>query len=467
MQIPILNGIYTDSEPDFRISYPVNLVPVSLSNGISAGYLRPGEGLVEEGTGPGIDRGAINWNNKLYRVMGSKLVYISATGVLTVIGDVGNDGKPVTFDYSFDRLAIASNENLFYYDGTTLSQVTDPDLGTVLDVVWVDGYFMTTDGEFIVVTDLSDPFAVNPLKYGSSEVDPDPVVAVLKLRNEIYAINRHTIEVFDNVGGSLFPFARIDGAQVQRGCVGTHACCEFIESIAFVGSGRNEQPGVYLGASSQTVKISTSEVDTLLSDLTDVQISAIVLESRKDKNAQTLYLHLPDRTLAYDAFASQVTGTPVWYVLTSSIDGFSQYRGRHFVWVYGKQVCADPTTGKYGHVDDTVSTHWGTKVRWEFGTTIIYNEGRHALFHELELVALTGRIAEGITPTISTSYSLDGVTYSDSRSIQAGTTGQRQKRLVWRRQGSMDNWRIQRFSGNSDAHIAFARLEVQLEGLNY
>jgi hypothetical protein len=124
MQIPILNGIYTDSEPDFRISYPVNLVPVSLSNGISAGYLRPGEGLVEEGTGPGSDRGAINWNNKLYRVMGSKLVYISATGVLTVIGDVGNDGKPVTFDYSFDRLAIASNENLFYYDGTTLSQVT-------------------------------------------------------------------------------------------------------------------------------------------------------------------------------------------------------------------------------------------------------------------------------------------------------------------------------------------------------
>ena len=467
MQIPILNGIYTDNEPDFRISYPVNLVPVSMSNGISAGYLRPGEGLVEEGTGPGPDRGAINWNGELYRVMGSKLVQIASNGTLTEIGDVGSDSKPVTFDYSFDRLAIASNENLFYYDGTTLSQVTDPDLGTVLDVVWVDGYFMTTDGEFLVVTDLSDPFAVNPLKYGSSEVDPDPVVAVVKLRNEIYAINRHTIEVFDNVGGSLFPFARIDGAQIQRGCVGTHACCEFLDAIAFVGSARNEQPGVYLGASSQAVKISTSEIDTLLSDLTDAQMSGIVLESRKDKNAQTLYLHLPDRTLAYDAFSSQTTGSPVWYILTSSLDGFSQYRGRHFIWVYGKQVCADPTTGKYGHVDDTVSTHWGAKVRWEFGTTIIYNEGRHAIFHELELVALTGRIAEGITPTISTSYSLDGVTYSDSRSIQAGTTGQRQKRLVWRRQGSMDNWRIQRFSGDSDAHIAFARLEVQLEGLNY
>jgi hypothetical protein len=106
-------------------------------------------------------------------------------------------------DYSFDRLAIASGGRLYYWNGT-LTQVTDPDLGVVLDVVWVDGYFMTTDGESLVVTELSDPTQVNPLKYGSSEVDPDPVVALLKLRNEVYALNRNTIEVFDNVGGEFF-----------------------------------------------------------------------------------------------------------------------------------------------------------------------------------------------------------------------------------------------------------------------
>ena len=465
MQIPILNGVFTDTEPDFRASYPVNLVPVSMANGISAGYLRPGEGLVEEGTGPGIDRGGINWNDELYRVMGTKLVKIASNGTVTTLGDVGGSTQ-VSFDYSFDRLAIASNGNLFYYDGS-LTQVTDPDLGTVVDVVWVDGYFMTTDGEFLVVTELSDPTQVNPLKYGSSEIDPDPVVALIKLRNEIYAVNRYTIEVFDNIGAALFPFGRIDGAQIQRGAIGTHACCEFLESIAFVGSARNEQPGVYLAANAQTVKISTSEVDTIINEFTEAQLSQVVVEARKDKNAQVLYIHLPDRTLAYDAFASQTTNQPVWYVLTSSLTGFSEYRARNFVWVYNKQCVGDPTSSSYGHIDDTVSTHWGDKVRWEFGTTIIYNEGRHAIFHELELVALTGRIAPGVTPTISTSYSLDGITYSPERSIQAGTTGQRNKRLVWRRQGNMDNWRIQRFQGDSDAHIAFARLEVQIEGLAY
>jgi hypothetical protein len=87
----------------------------------------------------------------------------------------------------------------------TLTQNTDPDLGTVLDVVWVDGYWMTTDGEFLVVTDLTNPLAVDPFKYGSSEVDPDPVKALLKVRNEVYALNRHTIEAFDNVGGCGLP----------------------------------------------------------------------------------------------------------------------------------------------------------------------------------------------------------------------------------------------------------------------
>ena len=90
MQIPILNGIFTDSTPELRTSYPVNLVPVPKQSGISNGFLRPGDGIVANGTGPGIDRGGINWQGSVYRVMGSKLVEISSAGVVTVLGDVGN-----------------------------------------------------------------------------------------------------------------------------------------------------------------------------------------------------------------------------------------------------------------------------------------------------------------------------------------------------------------------------------------
>jgi len=464
MQIPILNGVFADNAPDLRQSYPVNMVPVSIKSGISNGYLRPGDGIVQFTTGPGIDRGGIEWQGVCYRVMGTKLVTVSSTGVVTILGDVGSGGL-VTFTYSFELLAIASGGRLYYWNPVTsvLAQVTDPDLGTVLDVVWVDGYFMTTDGEFLIVTELTNPFDVNPLKYGSSEIDPDPVVALIKLRNEVYAINANTIEVFDNVGGSFFPFNRIDGAQVQKGAVGTHACCEFMQRIAMVGGGRGEAPSVYLAANATTEKIATREIDQILEEYSEATLSQILLEQRVEKDHIFLYIHLLDKTLVFDGTTSAALGQLVWFVLTTTTAGFAQYRARNFIYCYDKWILGDPQSSNLGIVSEDISSHWGQIVRWEFGTTIVYNESLGAVFHQMELVSLTGSVALGLDPTISTSYSIDGKSYSQDRFIKVGTTGSPAKRLVWFQQGFMRNWRIQRFRGTSDAHISVARLEAQIE----
>lgn len=467
MQIPILNGIYTNGTPELRTSYPVNMIPIPKQSGISNGFLRPADGIVTFGTGPGIDRGGINWNGVCYRVMGSKLVTVSNDGVITTLGDVGGpvDGL-VSMDYSFDKLAVASGGRLYYWNGT-LTQVTDPDLGIVVDVIWVDGYFMTTDGTSLVTTELNDPTQINPLKYGSSEVDPDPIKGLRKLRNEVYSLGRYTTEVFDNIGGDFFPFQRIDGAQIQKGIIGTHAHCTFVETIAFLGSGRNEEPGIYLGANSTATKISTQEIDQVLANYTEAQLSLSKLEAKNDKNHQHLYIHLPDRTIVYDASASVSLEEPVWFTLTTSDTGFSQYRARNFVWAYDKWLVGDPQSSNIGYEVQNISSHWGQIVRWEFGTLIVYNEGRGAIFNNIELVALTGRVAIGINPRISTSYSLDGQSWSQNHSISVGTTGNVKKRLSWFPQGHMRNWRVQRFTGDSQAHMSFARLEVQLEPLAY
>ena len=470
MQIAILNGIFADTTPELRTSYPVNMVPVPIKSGISNGFLRPGDGIVANGIGPGIDRGGINWRGDCYRVMGTKLVEIDSAGAVTILGDVGGPvTQLVTFDYSFDLLAIASGTRLYYWNpvASTLTQVTDPDLGIVLDVVWVDGYFMTTDGEFLVVTELTNPLAVDPFKYGSSEADPDPVVALLKLRNEVYALNRNTIEVFDNVGGDLFPFARIEGAQIQKGVVGTQACCVFIQAIAFLGGGRNEAPGIYVGAAATTQKISTQEIDNLLLNYTEAQLAIVKLEARNDKAHQHLYVHLPDRTIVYDASASEALGEQVWFTLTTTLSGFAQYRARNIVWAYDKWLVGDPQSTSIGYFVQDTGYHWGEQVRWEFGTLIVYNESNGAIFNELELVSLTGSVAIGTNPQISTSYSVDGKAYSQEKFIAVGTIGNFKKRLAWFKQGHMRNWRIQRFRGDSDAHVSYVRLEAQIEALAY
>ncbi len=465
MQIPILNGIYTDEASDFRTSYPRNLIPVPKGQGISQGYLRPADGIIEFGTGPGIDRGGINWDSICYRVMGTKLVSIDALGQSTTLGDVGGSTQ-VSLDYSFDQLAIASNNNLFYYDGTTLTQVTDTDLGVVLDMIWVDGYFMTTDGEFLVVTDLANPLSVNPLKYGSSEIDPDPVVALKKVRNEPHAINRYTIEAFDNIGGSGFPFQRIEGAQITKGSIGTHTCTVFLNAVAFLGSGRNEALSVWLGVNGNAQKLATREIDQLLTEYTEDVLSVCLVETRTVNSHSFLYLHLPDKTLVYDAAASQAVGEPVWFILTSGVNETGQYLAQNFVWCYDKWLLGHPLLAKTGRLNDKVASHWGDILTWEFGTQIIYNEANGAIFHELELISLSGRVALEDDPQISTQYSLDGETWSQEKYIKAGKRGQRNKRLVWFQQGTMRNWRIQRFKGDSDSMLSMARLEAQIEPLS-
>ena len=467
MQIPIVQGVFSDNGPDLRRAYPVNLVPTILPNGLSNGYLRPAEGIVPLTTVSftGVDRGGINWNGVCYRVLGDTLYQINGDGSVVTIGNVGAGGQ-CTFDYSFDRLAIASGGSLYYYDGSTLIQVTDPDLGLVVDFCWVDGYFFTTDGEFLVVTELSDPTQVNPLKYASSEADPDPVLAIVKLRNEVHVLNRNTIEVFDNIGGDFFPFQRIEGAQVQKGSVGTFSCCVFMDRIAFLGGGRNEAPAIYMAASGQTQKLSSNEVDEVLGDFTEAELSQVILETRKVKDHEFLYVHLPNQTLVFDGLASQQAGQPVWFILSTSISGLERYRARNFVYCYDKWLCGDTTFGRVGYLDEDVGSHWGQRVRWECSTPIVYNESNGGIFHELELVALTGRGEFGIDTQIWTDYSTDGLSWSQPRYISVGKSGESRKRLVWRRQGFMRNFRMQRFQGTTDARISIARLEAQIEPLS-
>lgn len=463
-QIPVLNGVYADQAADFRTSYPRNMVPVPKATGIAAGYLRPAEGIVAFGTGIGEDRGAINWRDECYRVSGRYLVKVAADGTTTNLADVGIGGQ-VTFDYSFDRLAIASGGRLYYWNGTVISQVTDPDLGTVVDMLWVDGYFMTTDGVSLIVTELNDPTSVNPLRYGSSEADPDGVKALIKVRNEPHALNRYTIEVFDNVGGDEFPFARIEGAQVQKGALGTSCCAVFMESLAFLGSGRNEAPAIWAAANGNAVKLSTREIDQVLLGYTEAQLALSVMESRVDKGHQHLMLHLPDRCLVYDGAASAVVQEPVWFTLTSSLSGVGVYRARNFVWCYDKWLCGDPVTIGLGTLDSTVSTHYGANVGWQFETLMVYNKANGGVVHDLELVGLPGRVAAGLDPVVWTSYSNDGQTWSQEQPARVGRLGERNQRMAWRRQGQIRHYRVQRFRGTSESRISVAALEAEIEPL--
>lgn len=126
----------------------------------------------------------------------------------------------------------------------------------------------------------------------------------------------------------------------------------------------------------------------------------------------------------------------------------------------------DPTSGAIGIINQGSSLQYGQTIGWEFSTAIVYNASTGAIFHQLELVSLPGRVAFGADPVVWTSYTIDGETWSQEKTCAAGKQGDRTKRITWWKQGFMRNWRVQKFRGTSDAHISVARLEAQMEPLN-
>jgi len=467
MQLPILSGVYSQKGPDFEASYPVNLVPNFQETSISEGYLRSAPGIDVFAVGAGTDRGGYNWNGTLYRVSGTTLLSVSSTGIASIVGDVGGSSR-VSFASSFDRMAIASNEELWYYDGTTLSQVTDPDLGVVLDVVWQDGYFITTDGTNIVITELNDPTQVDPLAYGSAEADPDSILGLLTIRGELYVLGQRTIEVFYNTGvvtdAAPFPFQRQRGAQIDKGIVGTHAKCLFLDSFAFCGAARNEQPKIYVAGLGQATAISTRGIERMLAAVDDP--STIVLEARNGDGANTLYVHLPDQTLVYDHEASQAAQTPVWYRLASGIYADQAYRARNFVYAYGQWHCGDIQSFNLGVLVDTNDNQFGDKTEWKFDCQLVYSQGKGAICHDLELVGFYGRATPGSEPIAFMSWTDDGVAWSQERAARTGFSGQRSLRVAWRRNGFFRQWRAFRFRGITGTPVSFSRLEANIEQLN-
>lgn len=440
--VPILSGVLANNGAGFEMSYPRNLEPVIADTKLSKGQLRLTAGVRTFATGPGSDRGAIVWNGLAYRVMGDKLVrWNGATA--TVLGTIPGTA-PAIMDYGFDRISIAADGKLFYYDGTALTQVTDEDLGTVIDALWVDGFTMFTDGKFIGVTELNDPYQVKPQKYGSAEADPDPITGIIKVREEVHAIGTNTIQVFQNVGGNGFPFQVIKGATIPYGCVSRTAKCRFAESFAFVGSGRDEALAVYVAGQGTAIKISTQRIDRLLRECQEP--TAIECESRVYGDEKRLLVHLPNLTLVYFADASRDAGQPVWAEQDDA--------ARHGVFVNGAYQVAEGAT--LGILDDQIGERFGERVRWSFDVGLLANDGAAFLLHSVEMLGLPGR-SDGVA---FLSFTRDGQTYSTPKAQRLGPVGARSKRVQWRPHMRFPTYVGMRFHGEG----LFGVSTVQIEG---
>ncbi|UWX75372.1 packaged DNA stabilization protein [Burkholderia gladioli] len=482
MQIPLASGSYTDVGADFRTSYPRNLIPVMKATGISKMYLRSAEGLTRFDVNPpsisGSDRGAINWLGTCYRVIGTSFVSVNASGTVTVLGTLPDDGRPVAMAYGYTNqgIGIVSANQLFFYtiqkpDGSTqptptLQKCTDPNVGLPTFLLWMAGYFVLIDGSTCYVTQLNNQFTFNSQLFGSDSNAADPLNSLLKFRNELYMCNRYTIAVFDNTGGTGFPFTQNEGATIQKGVVGPFGITLTSQGFAFIGSAQDEAPSVWLSVGLGIAnKIATREVEMVIAKYTEELLQSATIEYRAEKEQQFIYVHLPNETLVYDVAGSQAAEIPIWFFMDSSADGSGVWRAWHPVYAYGKFLMGDKQDQRIGFIDSSTAAQYGVNARWQFDTILAYNQARGYAVNSLELIGTYGRAPLGESDTMSMQYTNDGLSWSQPRYISMGVQGKTLQRAQWRPKHFFRNFRGYRFAGFNATPISFAALEADGEPL--
>lgn len=413
LPVPIIKGDRTVNNTDYRDQLPVNMTAVARPILGASGYLISHSGLTSHATGLGVDRGGY-WNENQeihFRVSGTDLISVSTTGAVASLGTISGT-KRSSLAHSFTSQAIVADGRMWLFDGT-LTEITDPDLGTPIDVTWIDGYYFLTDGTFIYHTDITDETSIDPLKFATAEFSPDPTLAVDKTSdNQVVVFGRYSTEYFINRATNNFAFQRIESKALKVGVVGTHCETELEGNFYIIGGGREEAVSIHMISAGRYSSIATREISKILATYTEAQLADAVLETRVEDEDRFLIARLPNETLLYNATIARALGREhAWTIVKSDILGDTKWRGVNGVfdpriakWIYG-----DNQDANIGTLDNTVATQYGNAIEAIFYTPLIDVES--ASIDQVEIDTIPGHQVNIGDVTCAVSLTYDGLTY--------------------------------------------------------
>ena len=332
----------------------------------------------------------------------------------------------------------------------------------IVDACFMAGYVMVTDG-----TDVWSSSLVNltffPGYFGSAEYDPDGITYIYKLNNQLYIGGARTTQTMANTGGNNFPFTVQQSYTFDIGCVSRQTMCYFNRTLAWIGGGRNMPNGVWMLNGNAPAKISSAAVDFEIAKLTADQVAVVTLEAISFEDSELLYVHLPDKTLVFDATATAGLGVKFWTQLNSGAEANAFYRARNFVRFNGMWACGDLADNRVGFLDSATGGHYGAPVLHRTSSPMVMLPLASAGLRSVELKCVTGQA--GDTSRIAMTYSSDGIRWSQVRYTKAVTRGGYSKRIRWLPGGLTRNKMQVRIDHVTTQHVTWFGLDIELEPL--
>ena len=372
------------------------------------------------------------------------------------LGTVAGSSR-VSFGGDGLEMIVATGTALYRTDGAAVYPVTFPDAAGVSIVAYLGSYFLAAraGSQKFYWSNLLDGATWQALNFSSAERDPDNLIGMSVVADELWLFGERTTEVWYQGGDATAPFSRAQGRLYSRGCRSRDTIAKADNTVFWVGD-----DGIVYRGDSVPLRVSDFGIEERIarSTIGDLRAWAFAFEGH------TFYsLTATEGTFVYDAASGE------WCEFASyNRTGWRAHVGTQLG--DGRIIAGDDTTGQLWLLDRNALTDGSDPISRLFSTAIPAGGGGFSL-DSIVLDMSTGGAAIAASPVVEMRRSRDGGrTWGDWRQASVGAQGEYQRRVAFRRLGHVNEpgivmefrmtdaapWRISRVRAN-DASGASGR----------
>jgi hypothetical protein len=457
--------------------------------------LLPTPGLarfVTVGTGP--IRGFAEMAGALYVVSGQDVYAVEGDGTATRLTDDENlisDGGAVTMAENGTEMVIVTPEDGKGWIATssTFAEITDGDFPTASSVTCMDGFHVVTEADTtrFYISALNDATSWDALDYASAEGSPDNLIRAIRVGLQLWLFGERSTEIWGNSGAADFPFERVSGAFVERGCIARDSVASQLGTVFWLGEDRV----VYRSDGFQPVRISTHAIEQAIAGYSEITDAVGSVYEQEGHVFYALSFPTAGETFVYDL------STQLWHERES--EGYGTWRCVHSGNFGSVAIGGDALDGRLYLINPTRADEDGVLVIRTATGNCFHSENKRVVYTRLSaefeagagntttvqsLVGTVGdtrvaedddiRITEGgdtrITGRVPVDLSFSGTVmltisddggrnWSSERWRDIGAVGETKRRVEWRRLGSARE-RVFRLQMSDPARTALIAVNV-------
>jgi hypothetical protein len=376
-----------------------------------------------------------------------------AAGSVTVsIG--GTSGTARSSSGSFSETIIAGSSGTITFTGSgftgtldnvtvtpsSFEQVTDADLPSpCLSVDFIGGYFVVVKGATgqFFISALYNGFAWDALDFATAESEPDNLVTAINGLDQLILAGEDSTEIWTNTGAADFPFQKISGAKIEKGCAAGDTFKSVNSTLIWVGQDRNGSLELYQATGFTPKPISTPAIAYRLRKQV-ITASELFADSYQE-DGHTFYVLSGggmETSIVYDL----TTGLFHERMYLNDDGGYEPHLMTCFVNAFGKILVGSRLDGKIYEMSSDYYSDNGQEILSERIFQHVSDEGKQFAMNALRLAMETGvGNADDPDPLITMRMSKDGGhNWTDWLEASIGRIGEYGLGVEWRRLGTAD-----------------------------